>query len=265
MKTLITLITIFSTSIYAASPGLDNISQTDLDNISKEFSANFVHRPIAPASPLGDIFGFEVGITAGITDAPEIAAIAKREDPSQSDPFDKIAHAGLLGSVSVPFGITGEMILFPERELGDVTLSNYSLGLKWTFSKTFGIPLVDLALRGHFSSSQVSYSDTIDSVNTNVKVDNSTYGATLLASMNFLIVEPFVGIGMVTRDTELSANGNVTIFDTNFSTSTSASVDDTSTQFLVGAQLNLALINIAAQYENVFGTNVTSLKFSVGF
>lgn len=265
MKSLIVLITLISTSTFAANPGLDNISQTDLDNISKEFSANFVHRPVSPASPLGDIFGFEVGVTAGITDAPKIAAIAKREDPTQSDPFDKIAHAGLLGAVSVPFGLTGEVILFPERELGDVTLSNYSLGLKWTFSKALGIPLVDLALRGHLSSSEVSYNDTIDSVNTTVKIDNSTYGATLLASKSFLIIEPFVGIGIVTRDTEMSVNGNVTIFDTNFSSSTSASVDDTSTQFLVGAQLDLALIHIAAQYENVFGTNVTSLKFSLAF
>ena len=259
------LLFLFSFTTFAESPGLDNITSSDLDKISKEFSANFVHRAVSPASTLGSIFGFEVGLIAGITDAPDIAAITKRENPTNSDPFDKIAHAGLYGSVSVPFGLTGELVLLPERDLGDVTISHTSLGLKWTFSELLPIPLIDLAIKGHFSSSKISYSDTIDSVLTTINLDNSTYGATLLASANFLVLEPFVGVGMVSRSTDLAASGSVSIFDTSFTANTSSSSDGTSAQVLAGVQLNLLLMKIAAQYENVFGTSVTSAKLTFGF
>ncbi len=253
------------TSAFAKGPSLDNITSDDLDKISKEFSANFVHRPVSPASPLGDVFGFEVGIIGGVTDAPDIEAISLRENPTDADPFGKIAHAGAFASVSVPFGITGELILLPETELGDVSISHTSIGLKWTFGNLLGIPLVDLAVRGHLSKSELSYNDTIDSVATSVTLDNTTYGVSLLASGNLLLIEPFGGLGIVTRETELSASGSAQIFDTTFTTAQTQSVDDTSFQVFAGVQANLLFMKIAAQYENVFGTSVTSAKLSFGF
>lgn len=264
MKKIFILFSLFSTLIYAEGLNFDNLSQTDLDNISKEFSANFVHRPVSPASTLGSIFGFEVGIIAGITDAPKVGAIGQREAPTEKK-IDQLAHAGLYGSVSVPFGLTAELVLFPETELGDVTFSHYSAGLKWTFSDTLGIPLVDLAIRGHVGKTEASFSDTVDAVNTTVSLENSTMGIGLLASTDLLIVEPFAGIGYVTRDTDLGATGTARIFDTTFTANQTASSDGSSTQFLVGVQLNLFIMKIAAQYENVFDTSVTSAKLTFGF
>jgi hypothetical protein len=266
MKKLTILILAFLiTPLMAAGPSLNNITANDFDKISEEFSANFVHRPVSPASPLGAVFGFEVGLIAGLTDAPEIANITKREDPTNSDPFDRIAHAGLYASVSVPMGITGELILLPETELGDVSISHTSMGLKWTFGNLLGIPLIDMAVRGHFSSSELSYGDTIDSVATNISLDNMTYGVNLLVSGNLLLLEPFAGVGIVTRDTELSASGSAQIFDSTFTTSQTQSVDGTSAQVFVGVQANLLIAKLAAQYENVFGTSLTSMKLTFGF
>lgn len=264
-KLLALLFTLISTTTMAGPPGFDNITSTDMDNISKEFSANFIHRPVSPASTMGSLFGFEVGIIAGITDAPKIAEITKREDPTESDPIDKLAHAGLVGGVTVPFGITAELVLLPEQNLGDIDISNYSIGVKWTFSKYLPIPMVDLAVRGHYSTSEMSYSDTVDAVSTTVKLENSTSGATLLASVNLMVIEPFVGVGYVTRESTLSASGSAQIFDSSFTTSQSQTVDGSSSQLLVGAELNLLFMNIAAQYENVFDSSVMSAKLSFGF
>ena len=166
---------------HAEAPGFDNITSTDLNNISKEFSANFTHRPLMPASSLGSIFGFEVGIILSVTDAPKIGEITLREEPTESDPLDKLLNAGLMGAVSIPYGITFEAILLPEQELGDLTISNYSLGAKWTFSSLLPIPIVDLALRGHYGVTDISYNDTVDAVATEISLDNSTMGLTLLA------------------------------------------------------------------------------------
>ncbi len=264
-KLTILLLALGLNSLMAAGPSLDNITADDFDKISEEFSANFVHRPVSPASPLGTVFGFEVGLIAGLTDAPEIANISRRENPTEADPFDQIAHAGLYASVSVPFGLTGELILLPETELGDVSISHTSMGLKWTFGNLLGIPVIDMAVRGHFSSSELSYSDTIDSVATSISLDNTTYGVNLLVSGNLLLVEPFAGVGIVTRDTELSASGSAQIFDTTYTTAQSQSIDGTSAQVFAGVQANLLIAKVAAQYENVFGTSVTSVKLTFGF
>lgn len=264
MKKLTLLFALISLSIFAEGPNFNNLSQSDFDGISKEFSANFAHRPVSPASPLGDIFGFEVGLVAGITDAGKVGEISKREAPTE-DPVDKLAHAGILASVSVPFGITPELIIFPERKLGDVTFSHTSFGLKWTFSKFLPIPLVDLAARIHASKTEVSFADTVDGVNTTVNLDNTTTGLTLLASTNLVVVEPFVGLGFIRRDTDLGATGTAQIFDSTFTAAQTATSDGSSTQIIAGVQLNLFIMKIGAQYENVFGTSVTSAKLTFGF
>ena len=139
------------------------------------------------------------------------------------------------------------------------------MGVKWTFGNLLGIPLIDLAARGHFSKSELSYGDTVDGVTTNIAFDNTTYGVSLLASGNFLVLEPFGGVGIVTRDTELSASGSAQIFDTTFTSAQSQSVDGSSVQVFAGVQLNLLIMKLAAQYENVFGTSVTSAKLTFGF
>jgi len=112
MKKLL-LCFLFCGSALAATPSLDNITSSDLEGISKEFSANFVHRPVSSAAPLGDIIGVEIGLIAGQTDAPKIKEISQREDPTNSD-VDSLYHAGIHVAVSVPFGITGELIALPE-------------------------------------------------------------------------------------------------------------------------------------------------------
>lgn len=266
MKKLICLLFILiSTKIHAETPGFDNITSTDLDNISKEFSANFAHRPLTPASSLGAIFGFEVGIVASVTDAPKIGEITKRENPTESDPLDKLLNAGLMGAVSIPYGITFEAVLLPEQELGDLTISNYSLGAKWTFSSLLPIPVVDLAIRGHYGVTDISYNDTVDAVATEISLDNSTMGFTLLASANLMMIEPYAGVGFVSRDTTLKASGTAQIFDSAFSTASEQSVDGSSFQYFAGVELDLLFIHIAAQYENVFDTSIVSGKLSFAF
>lgn len=266
MKKIICLILfLFTTTSFASTPGFNDITSTDLENISKEFSANFVHRPLTPASSLGAIFGFEVGVVGSLTDAPKIGEITKRENPTESDPIDKLINAGLMAAVSVPYGITGELIILPEMDLGDLSISNYSLGVKWTFSSLLPIPLVDLAIRGHYGTTDISYNDTVDSVATEISLENSTMGVTLLGSVGLPIIEPYAGIGYVTRDTTLKASGTAQIFDTSFSTSQSQSSDGSSFQYFVGAELDLLFIHIAAQYENVFDTSIVSGKLSFAF
>jgi len=259
---MLTLIFISITLNVFAQPSFDNLSKEDLDNISKEFSANFAHRSASGAAALGDVFGIEFGALVGATQTPEISKISEREG---GDAIDNLYNAGLYGAISIPFGLTAEAMILPEQTISDMSISNQSLALKWTFSKTFGIPIIDLAAKAHMSSTKIDYSDTVDGVDTNVELENSTSGFTILASKNFFLIEPFIGLGQVTRDTSLSATGSAVLFDAAYSSSSEESVSGSSGQFIAGAQLNLGLIGIAGQYENVFDTSVTSVKLTFGF
>ncbi len=245
-----------------AQPSFDNLSKEDLENISKEFSANFSHRSASGAAPLGDVFGFDFGVMVGSTETPEISKISKREG---GEAIDNLYNAGIYAAVSIPFGITAEAMVLPEQTISDMSISNQSLALKWTFSKTFGIPFVDLAAKAHMSNTKMDYADTVDSVDTTIELENSTSGFTLLASKSFFLIEPFIGFGHVSRDTSLSATGSAVIYDTAYSTNSEESVSGSSSQFLTGVQLNLGFVSIAGQYENVFDTSVTSVKMSFGF
>ena len=245
-----------------AQPSFDNLSEEDLDNISKEFSANFAHKGASGAAPLGDLFGFEVGLIAGSTDTPEISKISKREG---GEAIDNLYNAGLYAAVSIPFGLTAEAMLLPEQTISDMSISNQSLALKWTFSKTFGIPFVDLAAKAHMSNTKMNYSDTVDSVNTTIELENSTSGFMLMASKSFFLIEPFIGVGRISRDTSLSATGAATIYDVAYSTNQEESVSGSSGHMVGGVQVNLGLLSVSGQYEKAFDTSVTSLKLTFGF
>lgn len=261
-KLALLLMTLTALPQALAQPSFDNLSEQDLEGISKEFSANFAHRSVSGAAPLGDVFGFEIGLIAGSTKTPEISKISEREG---GDAVDSLYNAGIYAAVSIPFGITAEAQMLPKQTISDMSISSQSLALKWTFSKTFGIPFVDLAAKAHMSNTKIDYSDTIDSVDTSIELENSTSGLTLIASKSFFLVEPFIGAGYITRDTSLSASGSAVIYDTAFSTSSEESVSGSSSQFLAGLRVNLLFLEISGQYENVFDTDVTSFKLSFGF
>src|SRR5690348_12960246 len=103
---------ISSLQAMAAAPSFTNLSQDDVDKISKEFSANFVHPSVMGASTLGKIFGVEAALVAGQTPSPETDAIVKRSAPGNELP--NLYHAGLLLGLSVPLGFTGELVMIPK-------------------------------------------------------------------------------------------------------------------------------------------------------
>ena len=80
-----------------------------------------------------------------------------------------------------------------------------------------------------------------------------------------MMIEPYAGIGFVSRDTTLKASGTAQIFDTSFSTASEQSVDGSSFQYFAGVEVDLLFVHIAAQFENVFDTSIVSGKLSFAF
>jgi hypothetical protein len=237
------------------------ITQNEFANMSEEFLGNFTHTSVSGASSLGAIFGFEVGILAGVTQAGDLEEIIQRADST----FDQgyLPHAGLLGRVTIPFGVTFEATVFPTIKTSGAEFSQMSGGVQWDF---FSLPLVNVAAKVHFSKGDFKLDQDIGTdPNGNLSYDHTIFGAQVLASLNALIIEPYAGIGFARGKSELdfSATAGNNLFA--FTDARSASYSKTSPHLLVGANLNLLLVNLGLEYANVFGTSRVTGKFTLGF
>ena len=141
---------------YASNFGFTGLTKSDLENISDEYLANFTHTTASSPTRLGDIFGFEVGLVAGLTESPKTQQVVQRIDSSTD--ADKLPHAAIIGRVSVPFGLTAEATLIPTVGDENTEFSKLSLGLQWNF---FEFSFFDLAAKVHYGSSTFEIKQTI--------------------------------------------------------------------------------------------------------
>lgn len=258
---------IISNPVYAQDLALDNISSQDMEDIVSDFTGAFTHTSMSGGNTLGSIFGFEVGLIGGVASADRIEKIAKREDPNSDVPG--LPFGGLLGRLTVPFGITAELLIIPEIGDEDFKFSNQSLGLMWTPTETLlsFLPL-SIGIKGHFTKTDMSFKipDAVTAgVDSDAAFENTIMGLQVLVSKSLLIVEPYAGVGFLQGDGSLKYSGAGTIFDTAVTAGGSASKKVSGAQFLVGANLNLLFFKIGAEYANHLDTDRYGIKLSAGF
>ena len=259
MKFLTLMMALLSFNTYGASPTFSNIDASDFEQLNKEFAANFLHTTVSPASS-ADVFGLEVGIVAGATDSPNVDKFTKEID-STAD-ITAIPHGFLFGTVAIPFGLSFDLGLLPKTELGDADLEHFALATKWNF---FSFAVLDLAVKAHFSDSSISFNQTVSSVTSKVEIEQKSMGLDFIVSGDFVFVEPYLGFGYVTSDSEISSSASASIFDTTFTTGSSAKADFDSAKIFVGVQFNLFLVHFGLEYMDVHDTSRFSGKLSFYF
>ncbi|MFN8847928.1 MAG: DUF6588 family protein [Bdellovibrionales bacterium] len=232
------------------------LTEDNMKTLAKGFGSNFAHNSLMGASKLGTVFGFQVGLTAAQTDVPKINDIAK----ANGGELKSIFNAGLMGSVGIPFGIAFEAVMTPSAKADGAELENSSVAIKWNINDVIPILPVNLALRGFSSNAKFSF--TQDGTN-DVKNETTITGAQLLFSPMIPVVEPYIGVGMLSSKNKLSAT--TSIFDGAYSASASSSETVSGTQFLAGVEVNLLLLKLGAEYSQAFGNTRYGLKLSFGF
>ncbi len=246
-----------------ADPSFTNLTASDFEKISKELSANFLHHSVQGAAPLGSLWGFEIGLLAGQTAVPNTSDIVKR---SGSGDFPNLYHAGLLGVLTAPFGITGEAALLPKTKMGDLEIEKTSLALKLSLNtELLQIIPFNLAFRGFMSNSKFNFKQNSGGVNGTIEDKNSSSGIQLLASPSLPFIEPYVGIGHVSAKNELSVSGTGSIFDTSYTTGQKSDTSMSSTQYLLGVTAQLLVMNLGLEYSSAFGANTYTAKLAFGF
>lgn len=272
MKKYLLLFIFISNKVLASSaPSLDQLTASETGDISKEFSSNFLHTTVSPGSPLGKIFGLEIGFIGGQTTTDTINKVSKRVSSSSS--FPNLYTAGLIGAVSLPLGLTSEINAIPKITTTGVSFYNYSTGIKWTLTSLITDATFDMAIRGFYGNNELSYQTIIknsstlnQNVNTKVSWANSQTGYDIIFSKRFLyLFEPYVSLGQVktNSDIKLTAASTVSIFtDTSKS---SSNAKNSGTSVTGGINLNLFLVKLGVEYQQIMGVKRFNAKMSFYF
>ena len=211
---------------------------------------------------MGTIFGFQVALVAAQTASPNTDAIVKRNTGSD---LPKLYNAGLMGAIGIPMGIAFEAVIIPKMTAAGASLSSTSLAVKWNINEVVPVLPVNLALRGLYSNASFEFSQTVSSVVVTVANKTKVSGIQLLLSPMFPVVEPYVGIGLLTGSNELSVTGSNPIFAPGFSTAQSETKTVSGTQTLAGVDVNLLILKFGLEFSQSFGASRTGLKLAMGF
>ncbi|MBT5093888.1 MAG: hypothetical protein HOM21_06585, partial [Halobacteriovoraceae bacterium] len=87
---------LLSSNLYAGNFQLDNISQSEVDDLTRELAADWIFTTVSSPKMTGDLipgFGLEIGVVAGITEAPTWEKLIKEEDPDTD--IDKLPYLNL--------------------------------------------------------------------------------------------------------------------------------------------------------------------------
>lgn len=254
-------------------PTLNNITLADYDKVVREFSANFGYSSITPASSLG-IFGFELGLTGGLTKSPEIQSLVRRSSPSYNE--DKIYHASLLGRVGIPYGINLEAMILPEITISDVKFYSYAGALSWTMTDVILTESpVNIMFKGFYNKANLEYSQSLQNSSTGnqpvtatIDYDNSLLGIQALFSRKFFLFEPYVGLGYIRATGELAVRAALAPSATIFAgqgVGTSAKSEPKSVQLLAGSDFRIAFFSLGAEYQRAFDTSSVTGRLSFRF
>jgi len=250
---------LFPFSVWAQTTSFSAITDTEFEDISKEFSGNFMHHSVQGAAPLGSVFGFELGLVGGQQGAPNIDTLSKRAGGTG---VSNLYHAGILGVVSVPFGITGEVVVLPKMTANEAEASMTSLALKLSLnSHLLAVIPFNLALRGFQTNSKFAFNQTILTSTARVEDDSKVSGFQILASPSLPVVEPYVGVGMLSANNQLGSNIGSVFADG----SSTKDKNLSSTQLLLGVSANLLFFHVGAEYSSAFGVNSITGKLAFGF
>lgn len=243
----------------SADIGFSNITQAEMENIVDEFSANFAPTSVSGAAPLGKLFGIELGVIGGTTKAKNIEAYAERS--TSQDAPNSLPHAVIFAAVSLPYGITVEAGGAPKVKVDGGDFNYGFMGAKWTFWDT----IVDAALKLNVGKVDFSFAQSSGGVNGTVEFTDTVQTFMIMASKNFIFIEPYVGIGAIKTDGKLKVTGTGTVFDTSYTSAQEASQSPSGNYFAIGANLNLLVLKFGLEIAKTLDTESFTAKFAVYF
>lgn len=241
------------------------ITQLETETIPTFFNtlaAASIFRTVEPASDLGKLFGFYIGIEGSEISLKPLYSIF-----SNSIPLGYFPIGDLQFGATGPFGITAEFGLLPESNLRELSFGRTSGSLKWTPTRSILTYLpFDFAGRVSLTNTHIGIAESFSGLDFDVRYLSTLWSAGIVLSKSFLLFEPFVSLGVVRYQSKLSASAGGKLFGYSFPTG-SESIPESgfSPWYQSGILIKLLVIGIAAQYDYAFGMGTYTAKVSLRF
>ena len=260
---LISCVILFCLSSLASAQSfkLIDISGGDFKRVTDDLSADFKHTSVSGASPLGHLFGFEIGVVATSTMTPNLNRLVHSADSNSS--LRSLPGGEFLGALTVPLGLTVELAGLPKIGTSSLHLSSYTLGVKWTVSEVVPLPF-DLAVKVQSTELHVDAHQSINDVDAHYKYDGWVHGLEFIAGYDIGLVAPYVGLGLLRGTGDMRADG-VVAFAPEYSQDNHGTATRGSTELLIGAEARLLVAKVGVEYARLFDTERWAGKLSVYF
>jgi hypothetical protein len=248
---------LLSTGALANDIQFNNLTTKDIENVAREFSANFVHTGVSAPETDG-VWGIEVGVIAGRSKSPDLSDVIQASGGNGSD-FETLYHAAVMARAHFPFDLFAEMTILPEREISEVTIKSNSFEIGWNAGAFFNLPL-DIAIGLNRSNSEISFSQT-QPVQTDISLESKTTVMWVGVSKTFLFVTPYLKFGAAKAESDFASTADILV-DTN---ELKESVDNSGGYLAFGANLQFAFFKIGAEISKVMDVGRASGKISLDF
>lgn len=256
-KFYVLALALISTGALASGPQFNNLSKSDVEDVAREFSANFAHTGVSAPETDG-LWGVEVGVIGGKTASPDMKDVVDASGGKGSD-VATLYHAGVMARAHFPLDIFAEVNFLPEKDISDITVKNTSYELGWNAGGFFGLP-IDIAAAVNFANSEMSFKQT-----TPVASDTSLKSKTRImwvgVSKTLLFFTPYLKVGTVSADSDVIATANI------FADPTiqKQSVTNSGSYLAFGANLQLAFFKLGFEASQIMGVKRASGKISFDF
>ena len=230
--------------------GIATLTGDALGDIVKTVAIGADHRAYQPATNLGLILGFDVGVEATMITLPEsfqtafstAAGLAGASDAPASLLVPRFnVHKGL------PFGVDVGVSWFG-------LMNTNALGVELQWNAISGVAFPALSFRGSYTTFT---SDDIFLQTSTLKFD-------AVLSKNLLIVDPYVGAGIQ------MGSGSLKLSDSDAAILEAAGIENsasvTSPHFFVGVPVKLGFLHFTGEYDySMSGVTTMGGKLSIGF
>ena len=257
------LVLLFSlVALRAQTIPLQMLNSDQFDAIAHELSAASAFSSVSGAGTLGRIFGFEVGVMAGVTNTPALQRIARDADPKAN--VKQVPTAAVTGMISVPLGLTIEAGLLPRVGGQDFKIESLGLAVKWTPTQVFFDLPLDLGVRVQTARTSLQFNARVQDVITRADFDGRVTGFELIASKNMGILTPFAAVGGLAATADLNASG-AAVFDPAFAANQSARTKPRGALYRAGLEIHLLVLSLSVEYQRALDADRFDAKLAAGF
>lgn len=258
------IILVFSFSVFSSDFGLENLTKKQFKGLVEEMGANTKHTTVSGASLLGDGKKYEFGLVLGNTQADTLKSLLSSYSTDGTTAMNALPYYGLLGMVTLPYDLTGEVVYLPEIGMSGVRSTFASGALKWTLPNKWDLPF-DSAIRAFGGFSRTEWGQTVSSTPVDVEAKGKSYGLEGVISRKFGFVDPYFNLGYMFTNGEINTTGSATIFDSSFTSSNTVDESASAMTYAFGANLTALFMRFGAEIGEAFDNRFIRFKVSATF